>query len=71
MVTRAKEVGAIGVVRGDEVYGLTEFCQRMRWGRHALRSARKAGLRTVRRGGRVFVLGSDVLAFLSRDDTEA
>ena len=57
---------ASGVVRGDEVYSLTELRRRLQWGEHATRMAKAAGLRLVPFGREKFVLGADVLAFFRK-----
>jgi hypothetical protein len=64
VTTRALTADAtLGVIRADEVYSLREFARRFRWGEHALRQARAAGLRTATFGREKFVLGTDVLSF--------
>lgn len=62
-----KKDGGLGAIKADEVYPLPVFAERAGLGRVALRSARSAGLKTVRQGNRVYVRGSDFLAFLAKD----
>jgi len=62
--TPTESVQGIGV-QADGIYALADFAARMHVGRHWLRSARKAGLKVCRWGGRSFVLGSDFVAFLA------
>ena len=57
-----------GVIRADEAYTLDELANRLGLGRAAIREARRRGLpiRTV--GRRRFILGSDVLAFIAKQE---
>ena len=55
-----------GVICDGELYTLSEFRRRMDWQEHALRQARKAGLRVIPFGRAKYVLGSDALAFFER-----
>lgn len=58
-----------GVISRGEVYQLPEFLRRVGWGRNAMRSARRAGLRVIRTNGRVYVAADDAIAYLrSRAD---
>lgn len=56
-------------------YPLDEFQRRSGLGRHALRQARKGGLKVLRLGGRAYVRGEDFNSFLaelpSDDQTSA
>lgn len=45
-------------------YPLDEFQRRSGLGRHALRQARKSGLKVRRLGGRAYVRGEDFNSFL-------
>ena len=42
------------------------FMKHVGLSRHALRTARRRGLRVLRTGGRAFVLGSDFIDYLIR-----
>ena len=53
-------------IRADEAYDQAEFCRRVGWGRAALTQARRAGLKAVLCGGRLYVRGSWFLEFLDR-----
>ena len=53
-----------GFVTADSLYTLAEIQERMKLGQHAMRQARRAGLRVRRIGRRAFVLGRDLLAFI-------
>jgi len=55
-----------GTVRADELLTLQELKKRLGWGEHAVRQARKAGLRLVRFGSSKYAIGADVLAFFRR-----
>lgn len=50
----------------SEVYPLSTFMQATGWGRHAMTQARRAGLRTMKVGGRCFVRGVDFMDFLGK-----
>jgi hypothetical protein len=54
-----------GVINTAEIYPRDEFLDRMRWGKHAWRTACRNGLRVLRAGGRAYVLGSDLVEYLS------
>lgn len=55
---------APGLVAGDTLYTLAEIQDRLKLGQHAMRQARRAGLRVRRIGRRGYVLGRDVLEFI-------
>jgi hypothetical protein len=55
-----------GVVPG-RVYRLTEAMTLLGWGRHAMRAARRAGLRVVYRHARAYVHADDIIRYLDRD----
>lgn len=54
-----------GVINPAELYPRDEFLARMRWGKHAWRTALRNGLRVLRAGGRVYIMGSDLIEYLS------
>ena len=58
--------GAVGSIQAGEVLTLREFRRRLAWGDHAVRMARKAGLRLIPWGREKYVLGDDVLEFFKR-----
>jgi hypothetical protein len=53
-----------GEVTADAIYTLAEIQQRLKLGQHAMRMARRAGLKVRRIGRRGYVLGRDVLEFI-------
>jgi hypothetical protein len=53
-----------GLVTSDCLYTLDEIQERLKLGQHAMRQARRAGLRVRRIGRRGYVLGRDVLQFV-------
>jgi len=55
------------VIVADAVYRLDEIQNRLKLGQHALRQARRAGLRIRRIGRRGYVLGRDVMEFMDRE----
>jgi hypothetical protein len=52
-------------IKADSAYSLDTFTQIVGFGRHAMRAARRAGLRVVYVQHRGFVLGQDFLAYLA------
>jgi hypothetical protein len=54
-----------GAVVADALYTLPEAAARLGWGAHAVRAARRRGLKVHRCGRRNYVLGSDLLAFVT------
>ena len=54
------------IVRG-ELYTLQELKQRLKLGTHALRQARRQGLLVRKMGRRCYVLGEDVISFVTSD----
>ncbi|HUT88947.1 MAG TPA: hypothetical protein VMY37_05605 [Thermoguttaceae bacterium] len=58
--------GPGGSIQAGEVLTLAELKRRLGWGEHAVRQARRAGLRLIPFGREKFALGSDVLAFFTR-----
>jgi hypothetical protein len=63
-VKRAIRPPAPGVIERDVVYTRDEFLRRVGWAKLALRSARKAGLRTIEFNRRTYVRGADFFEFL-------
>ena len=55
-----------GTIQPDTLYRFDEAAARLGWGEHALRAARRRGLKVHRSGKRNFILGSDLLAFITR-----
>jgi len=58
--------GPSGSIQAGEVLTLAELKRRLGWGEHAIRQARRAGLRLIPFGREKFALGSDVLEFFTR-----
>lgn len=54
------------VVNANEVYTLEEAARRMRWRKHSIRQAIRAGLVTTKFGSRRYVLGRHVLEFFEK-----
>jgi hypothetical protein len=54
-----------GIVEPGCIYHVDELLRRLRWSRHAWRTARRNGLRVIRTAGRAYVSGDDVIAYLS------
>lgn len=58
----------LGPIERGVVYPLGDFQTRVGWGRHAMRAARRRGLRVRYEGGRGFVRGDDFHDYLTRAD---
>lgn len=56
---------APGIICPDELYHLEEAKQRLRWNLTAMRTARRNGLRIRYCGGRGYLLGSDIQAYIA------
>ncbi len=57
---------ASGQIMADSLYTLDELKSRLGLGSHAMRTARRSGLRVRYVGRRAFVLGRDVLEFVEQ-----
>ena len=55
-------------IEKGKVYPLAEFVRIVHFGRHAMRAARKRGLRVRYSGNRAFVFGDDFFAYLDTLD---
>jgi len=65
MATRATpQPDTPGLIAADCLYTLSEIQERLKLGQHAMRQARRAGLRVRRIGRRAYVLGRDVIHFV-------
>ena len=58
--------GAPGAIIPNAIYRLDEVKSRMGWRDAAFRAAVRGGLTTHRSGKRLYVLGSDLIAFVTR-----
>ena len=54
------------VIRADELYTLDEAAKRMRWRKHSMRQAIRAGLITTKFGSRRYVVGQAVLDLMRK-----
>jgi len=64
----ATEAPAVpGAILPDALYRLDEAAARMGWGAHALRAARRRGLKVHRCGKRGYIAGRDLLAFVTQE----
>lgn len=59
-----------GFIEPDVLYRMDEFCRRAGWARKSWDAAKRRGLRTLKSGKRVYVKGSDALAFIEKDAGE-
>lgn len=62
----SQEPRAVGAIVPDAIYRLDEVKARMGWRDAAFRAAVRAGLKTHRSGKRLYVLGADLIAFVTR-----
>jgi len=60
----------LGVIQGDSVYPLSVFQKLTGLGSHAVRQARKKGLRMRDVGNRSYILGNDFYRFLDSQPQE-
>lgn len=60
--------GVPGAIIPDAIYRLDEVKSRMGWRDAAFRAAVRAGLRTHRSGKRLYILGSDLIAFITKGE---
>ena len=51
-------------IERDKIYPLAVFAEHSGLGRHAMRAARKAGLKTITVGGRKYVRGEDFFRYV-------
>lgn len=51
-------------IRADELYHCDELRRRLGWSKGALRTARRAGLVMIPAGGRLYCVGSDLIAYM-------
>jgi len=58
--------GLPGAIVPDAIYRLDEVKSRMGWRDAAFRAAVRAGLKTHRSGKRRYVLGSDLIGFVTK-----
>ncbi|MEI6257957.1 MAG: hypothetical protein WCQ77_15085 [Planctomycetota bacterium] len=64
------EVKTAGAIIPDTLYRLDEAKARMGWRDAAFRAAVRVGLRVFRSGKRIYVLGSDLIAFVTKGEVE-
>jgi len=55
-----------GMIFPDALYRIDELRVRMGWAASSYRAACRRGLRVCRSGKRAYVLGADVIAFITR-----
>ena len=61
--------GIPGAILPDALYRLDEAAARMGWGAHALRAARRRGLKVHRSGKRGYIVGRDLLSHVVNGGT--
>lgn len=54
-----------GIIQSDSLYHIEEMMRRLRWGKHAYRSAKRKGLPVIHTAGRAYVRGQDVIEYLA------
>jgi hypothetical protein len=62
--------GRTNAIEPGLFYGIEEFKRQTRWGAHAMRTARRNGLRVRYLGGRAFVHADDFFAYLNKLDAQ-
>lgn len=67
---RQPEAKTVGAIVPDAIYRIDELKARMGWRDAAFRAAVRAGLKIYRSGKRIYVLGSDLIAFITRSKEE-
>jgi hypothetical protein len=63
-------LGRTNAIEPGLFYGIEEFKKQMKWGAHAMRTARRNGLRVRYLGGRAFVHADDFFAYLDKIDAQ-
>ena len=61
---------SLGVIRSEDIYPLTVFYKLSGLGAHAVRQARRNGLRVREVGNRSYILGNDFYQFLGGQPQE-
>lgn len=64
--TPTYERGIPGAIVPEAIYRLDELKARLGWRDAAFRAAVRAGLKIYRSGKRIYVLGTDVVVFVTR-----
>ena len=59
-----------GFIDRDTLYTREELKKRMRWGDSAFRQARRRGLETHKIGKCVYVMGEDVITYVTNKDNK-
>ena len=62
--------GVPGAIIPDAMFRLDEVKARMGWRDAAFRAAVRAGLKVYRSGKRIYVLGSDLITFVTKGEVE-
>lgn len=65
MASQTSESPSEGVIAESALYTMREACRRLGIGRAGWRSALKAGLKPIRKLGRTFVSGREIVRFLT------
>ncbi len=65
--TRREQQAVAGAIVPDAIYRLDELKARMGWRDAAFRAAVRAGLKIHRSGKRIYILGTDLIEFVTRD----
>ena len=64
------DTASLAPIERGVVYPLAEFMRRTGWGRHAVRQARRQGLKVRYRANRGYVVGDDFLRYVAGDDQD-
>ena len=68
--TEQQPAAVDGAIDPPVLYRLDDLKRRMGWRDAAFRAAVRAGLRVYRSGKRVYVLGSDLITFVTKGEVE-
>jgi hypothetical protein len=60
-----------GEIIPGRLYTLSAACSRLKWGRAAYRSAVSQGLRVLRKCGRAYLSGTELIRFIESDQRPA
>ena len=63
-----QQQAVVGAIVPDAIYRLDELKARMGWRDAAFRAAVRAGLKIYRSGKRTYVLGTDLVAFVTKGE---
>lgn len=69
-MTTLTEAVSLGPIEPDVLYPIMVARRLLGWGVHSMRAARRNGLRVRYTAGRAYVLGHDVIAYVSEKGSD-